>query len=315
MREPELWFTRFLNPASPATTGLRNAFADKMKNLISIIIVSCFASSAWAQTLCVATYNLNYANRRGDQVLDAIATSDPDLICFQETTIQSERFLREHLEKTHPFFYSVGHKGQYFAERFAFASKTKLTNVKFTEPNAGLFGFYAATVDTSRGPIQVVNVHLSPFQFKRGGGIADAMTALSATEANHAIEIGAIVEAIDRRKPTIVLGDFNSISTFVAPQRLVDLGMIDAFGSVHAEADSHPTWSWPTRPLPIALRIDYIFHTDHFITTKSEVVRRDGSDHALVFAVLKIGEQSDAHGAAKPIELPVESSSSPPGDR
>jgi len=286
-----------------------------MKNLISIIIVCFLASSARADTLCVATYNLNYANRRGDQVLDAIATADPNLVCFQETTIQSERFLREHLEKTHPFFYSVGHKGQYYAERFAFASKTKLTDVKYTEPNAGLFGFYAATVETTGGPIQVVNVHLSPFQFKRGGGIADAMTALSATEEVHAIEIAAIVEAIDPNKATIVLGDFNSISTFAAPKRLVELGMIDAFASLHDDADAHPTWNWPTRPIPVTLRIDYIFHTPHFTTTKSEVLRRGGSDHALLYAVLKIGEQSDAHGAAKSGVLPVDNLSSPPGDR
>ncbi|MCB9925888.1 MAG: endonuclease/exonuclease/phosphatase family protein [Planctomycetaceae bacterium] len=286
-----------------------------MKNLISIIIVCFLASSAWADTLCVATYNLNYANRRGDQVLDAIATADPDLVCFQETTIQSEGFLREHLKKTHPFFYSVGHKGQYYAERFAFASKTKLTDVKFTEPNAGLFGFYAATAETTRGPIQVVNAHLSPFQFKRGGGIADAMSALSATEEVHATEIAAIVEAIDRNKATIVLGDFNSISTFAAPKRLVELGMIDAFASLHEDSDAHPTWSWPTRPIPISLRIDYIFHTPHFTTTKSGVLRRVGSDHAMLYAVLKVGEQADAHGAAKSGVLPVETLSSRRGDR
>lgn len=286
-----------------------------MKNLISIIIFNCFASSAWADTLCVATYNLNFANRRGDQVLDAIATADPDLVCFQETTIQSEGFLREHLKKTHPYFYSVGHKGRYYAERFAFASKTKLTDLKFTEPNAGLFGFCIATVETTRGPIQVVNVHLSPFQFKRGCGIADAMTSLSATEEVHVIEIAAIVEVIDPKKATIVLGDFNSISTFAAPKRLVELGMIDAFASLHDDADAHPTWSWPTRPIPVKLRIDYIFHTPHFTTTKSEVLHRDGSDHALLYAVLKIDEQSDPHGAAKAGVLPVENLSSPPGDR
>lgn len=286
-----------------------------MKTLISSIIVCILSSSAWADTFCVATYNLNYANRRGDQVLDAIATADPDLVCFQETTIQSERFLREHLEKTHPFFFSVGHKGQYYAERFAFASKTDLTDVKFSTPHAGLFGFYAATIEIAGTPIQVVNVHLSPFQFQRDGGITGAMTALSATEEKHALEIAAIVETIDRSKPTLVLGDFNSISTFVAPKRLVALGMIDAFGSVHAEADSHPTWSWPTRPIPIALRIDYIFHTDHFTATKSKVLRRDGSDHALLYAELKIGERSDAHGAAKSGDLPVENCLSPPGDR
>lgn len=261
-----------------------------MKNLTLIIIVFVLATSASADSFCVATYNLNYGNRRGDQVLDAIATAAPDLICFQETTVQSEQFLREHLAKTHPFFYSVGHKGQYYAERFAFASKTKLTDLEFTAPSAGLFGFYSATIEIAGRSIRIVNVHLTPFQFKAGGGIADAMTALSAAEENHAIEIAAVDEAIDTKLPTIVLGDFNSISTCVAPKRLTDRGMIDAFASLHNDANAHPTWSWPTRPIPIAFRIDYIFHTAHFTASKSEVLRRDGSDHALVFAVLKFSE-------------------------
>jgi hypothetical protein len=66
-----------------------------------------------------------------------------------------------------------------------------------------------------------------------------------------------------------VLGDFNSITTYSAPERLVELGMIDAFASIYDDADADPTWSWPTRPIPVSIRIHYIFHTPHFTTTKS----------------------------------------------
>ena len=166
-------------------------------------------------------------------------------------------------------------------------------------PDGGLFGFYTAILDYNSERVQIVNVHLTPFQFKRGGGISDAITALTTTEETHAKEIDAIAKAIDATRPTIVVGDFNSISTFVAPQRLLKLGMVDAFASIHENADSHPTWNWPTRPIPLSLRIDYIFHSNHFSTTKSEVLRRDGSDHALVFAVLTHGEPSDAQGTSR----------------
>ncbi|QDV87858.1 endonuclease/exonuclease/phosphatase family protein [Planctomycetes bacterium TBK1r] len=266
-----------------------------MKTLASLLIVALtLASNASADSIRVATYNLNWGNRRGDQVLDAIGAANPDLICFQETTVPSERFLRERLAKTYPYFHATGHDGRYAGERFAFASKIELTDVTFVPPTAGLFGFYSANLNLSGTHVRIVNVHLTPLQIKRGGGIRDAMAALSTTEDKHAIEIDAIVDAIDCQRPTIVVGDFNSISSFRAPRRLAGLGLIDAYASVHDDADTHPTWSWPTRPLPLALRIDYIFHTQHFTTMESEIVRRDGSDHSLVVAVLKCGEPSDA---------------------
>ncbi|MDM4019533.1 endonuclease/exonuclease/phosphatase family protein, partial [Roseiconus lacunae] len=266
----------------------------EMKKLASLLIFALtLATNASADSIRIATYNLNWGNRRSDQVLNALETAAPDVICFQETTVQSERFLRDRLAETHPHFHSAGHNGRYAGERFAFASKIKLTDLEFVPPTAGLFGFYSATLKRFDTSVRIINVHLTPFQMKRGGGVRDAMTALSSTEDKHAIEIDAIVDAIDCQRPTIVVGDFNSISTFRAPKRLAELGLIDAYASVHDDADSHPTWNWPTRPLPLALRIDHIFHTQHFTTTDAEIVRRVGSDHFLVVATLEFGEPDD----------------------
>jgi endonuclease/exonuclease/phosphatase family metal-dependent hydrolase len=260
-----------------------------IKTLIFLlIIVFLHTTDACGQSIRIATYNLNWANHRGDQVLDAIGTADPDLICFQETTVQSEAFLRSRLSKTHPHFHAVGHQGQYAAERFALASKIELAELSFVPPAAGLFGFYSAKLQFAGEVIHVVNVHLAPVLLGRGSGIRDAMAALSSTEEIHRAEIAAIAEVIDPQRPTIIAGDFNSLSTFNAPRKLVELGFVDAYASVHEDADNHATWHWPTRQLPLALRIDYIFHTRHFVTSEATIIRREGSDHTLVVAELKL---------------------------
>ena len=282
---------------------------------MGLVFILCFG--AQAQSLCVATYNLNNGNRRGDQVLDAISRASPDLICFQESTTQSEQFLRDRLAKTYPFFHSVGHEGKYYAERFAFASKTKLTDVEFVPPTQGLFGFYLATLEVGRDArvpssevgrdtgvpsqkIQIVNVHLTPFHGNLKDGVLGATSALASTEKTHAVEIDAILKRVDEKLPMIILGDFNSLSSFVAPKRLKEQGFKDAFAELNSKPDSHPTWTWPTKPIPISLRIDYIFHTDHFITKKSEVVRREGSDHFLLFAEFDLETETAREGTPQP---------------
>lgn len=290
---------------------------DHFRLFGAIGIVFILGLGAQAQSLCVATYNLNYGNRRGDQVLDAISKASPDLICFQESTVQSEQFLRDRLAKIYPFFYSIGHQGKYYAERFAFASKTKLTDVEFVAPTQGLFGFYLATLEIGRDAwapnsevgrdglvpsqkIQIVNIHLTPFHGNLKDGVLSATSALASTEKTHAFEIDAILKRVDEKRPTIILGDFNSLSSFVAPKRLKELGFKDAFAELNSKPDSHPTWTWPTKPIPISLRIDYIFHTDHFIANKSEVVRREGSDHSLLFAEFDLARKEGNKEAAKP---------------
>jgi endonuclease/exonuclease/phosphatase (EEP) superfamily protein YafD len=261
------------------------------------VVVLLLPTSAVGQSLRVATFNVNFGNRLGDQVLDAIAESKADIVCLQETTPQSEAFLRKHLAATYPEFHCVGHKGHYYAERFAFASRVKPQDIIFAPPEHGLFGSYSATFPCGEQAVRVINVHLSPFGIPRGSTFVEGMAAISGTESKHAREIAEILKKVDAEIPTIVAGDFNSLSTFHAPMALVEAGFIDSFASLHADPDKHHTWQWPTRPLPIKLRIDYVFHSNHFNTVDSAIIRRNGSDHFLVVSGLKLGEESD-----KPIQ-------------
>lgn len=120
-----------------------------MKFLIALLLIAPLAalqpSGASAQGVQIATFNLNWGNRRGDQVLEAIAAANADILCLQETTPQSEQFLSERLADRYPEFHAVGHAGKYRAERFVFASKLPPQKLRFHPPVDGLFGFYAPT--------------------------------------------------------------------------------------------------------------------------------------------------------------------------
>ena len=261
-----------------------------MSSVTVLMLLSVLASSAVAEdtgaVLRVATYNINWGNVRLPQVGEAIATSKADVVFLQETTAQSERFLRAKFRRQYAHMHFVGHQGRWAAERFGFLSKYPLTDLRFDPPRHGLFGSYHATCAFGDKRIQVVNVHLTPFVVRRGGGLGDLFKLLAKTEQTHAAEMRHATRRLDASLPTIVAGDFNSLSSFAAPKHLEELKFIDSLASVVKEADKSTTWRWPTRPVPLRLRIDYIFHSPHFKTQTAKVVDVTGSDHHLVVCEL-----------------------------
>jgi endonuclease/exonuclease/phosphatase (EEP) superfamily protein YafD len=270
--------------------------------LLSLVFLFVHGSSIAeerAQSVRTATYNVNWGNPGDQRFLDAILTSNADVVFLQETTSQSERFLKWQLLKaSYPYFHATGHDGRFAAERFAFASKIPLQEVAFTPPDKGLFGFYSASCDLGGTRTTLINVHLTPFGVQRGSDILQMITTVCDTERTHAAEIGDVCKRLNAKRPTIVAGDFNSISTFVAPSQLRKAGLIDSFAATHDNAAAHPTWSWyfPTWPLPLALRcrIDYIFHTNHFCTIRSDVIESGGSDHFLLVSELMVVDPTHA---------------------
>jgi len=255
--------------------------------LLQVVVV---VSQASAQTVRIAPYNVNCSNRQSDQELDAIKTANADIVCLQETTPSLEELLRKKLAREYPVVHSAGHKGTIPAERFTFVSRQELQDLEFHPPAAGLLRCYAATFKFGDHKVHLLSVHLQPFRIRRGAGFRNAMRTISNTELTHANEIKAILKLLDSEAPTIVAGDFNSVATFKAPQLLRAAGFIDSFATVHQNPESHPTWHWPSEPVPLNLRIDYLFHSAHFKTLQSKVVQREGSDHSLVVSELGIIE-------------------------
>ena len=134
--------------------------------------------------------------------------------------------------------------------------------------------------------VRVISVHLAPVQFPREGGVLGTLSALQAVEETHRAEIEFLLECLPKDIPVVIVGDFNSISTFAAPTALIGHGLVDSFAAVNQDADTCPTWHWPLKYGEVSLRIDYVFHSQDFRTTASRVIRSNASDHYLLVSEL-----------------------------
>lgn len=257
---------------------------------ISLAIVFLNICDGYAQKLRIATYNVNCRNNQREEILGAINAADADVVCLQETTRPLEAFLVKHLASTYPHIHSAGHQGKILAERFTIAAKYELHDLVFHPPEAGLFGFYSAELELGKERVYLVAVHLAPFLVRPGAGLRKVIGAISEAETVHAREMEAILQSVNANKPTVILGDFNSVANLRAPQQLLANGFVDAVASAHENAEAHPTWFWPTKPLPLQLRIDYIFHTSQLKTLNAKVIQRKGSDHSLIVAEVELSK-------------------------
>ena len=69
---------------------------------------------------------------------------------------------------------------------------------------------------------------------------------------------------------------------FVDERNLRDLIFVNASGAIKENANTHPTWRWPTRPLSVALRVDSAFHLSRFETSEPKIIKRADSRHSCV---------------------------------
>lgn len=280
-----------------------------------LIVVPC--SGVQSQSLRIATFNVNYDNLATDEIVEAITSSNADVLCIQESTKRSLAILRQRLSDVYPHRTTVG--------EFSFASRSELQDLQFYESGRGC---YSALVTIGRRRMRIVNVHLSPPSVHENPNIVGLLQALKISDERNRNEMAAILEHIDASIPTVIAGDFNSLSVSKAPSLLRALGFIDSYATIHQDADSNSTWDWQSMQklepryvkkdlpfaefagnLPFGLRVDFIFHTDHFRTLSSEIIPGGGSDHYLVVSELKIDEQTHPREPASGPSLGGESSS------
>ena len=156
--------------------------------------------------------------------------------------------------------------------------------------------------------LQFVNVHLQPALLSRGINFTAAMQAFRQMEETHAREIEHVVKNLPLESPTLIAGDFNSMSSFAAPTFLAGKGLVDSFASVTDQPDTRVTWRWPTKLLELSGRIDYIFHTRQLRTVRSEIIPSTASDHHLLVSRLQWQREPIAglDGAGSPAPNPAD---------
>lgn len=252
------------------------------------LLCLAFCSGAVAEPFRLATFNLNWGNDDWDGIVETVKQADADVVCFQETTLEGERILRNRLRADYPYFHAAGHRGRLAAERFAFASRKPLSAVTYIPPRAGPFGHFAATAKLGGSEVRIINVHLAPVRARPTDSPLFVLRAMADAERERVAEIAEIMETVNPGVPTILAGDFNSVSTAVALQRLSALGFVDSVAATHDDPEAQKTWFWHTGTGTVSLRIDYLFHSPHFTAKETRVIPHERSDHALVLAELVV---------------------------
>lgn len=237
-------------------------------------------TTAPAGRFAVATYNVLYKNRDLKELVETIRKAQADLVALQETNAASERALRRELSRLYPHM-AFRHAPQ--AGGFALLSKSPLRNVTYVRPRHGYFGMLTARAMLGGKDVQVANVHLHPFNPRKG---ESPVAALLQSEKVREKEIAYFAKRLAPKGPVIVLGDFNTTSQMAAPKRLSSRGFIDSFASVTENSDRHATWRLQQPGMELGLRIDYIFHTADVRTVGSRVIPSKASDHDLVVSKL-----------------------------
>lgn len=103
-------------------------------------------------------------------------------------------------------------------------------------------------------------------------------------------EINLLIQRGELDQPTMYMGDFNFIDRSATYRLLVDAGLTDTFRAVGLGAGlTFPTrfQYFPVR-LPLMVRIDYIWVSNHFKPLSSRVARGYGSDHLPVISEIAL---------------------------
>lgn len=236
--------------------------------------------------LKVATFNINFGNVDLQAIADTIANSGADFVFLQETNRQSANFLKEELRNRYEHSQFIHSNRRWAAGGFGFLSKRPFDAPRYLHATQGLFGTFVTKIDIDGTTVNLVNLHLSPIRIGQASGFGEVLAAVAAMEEVHEREAKDISELFDSKTPTIIAGDFNSTSNQRVPKQLLALGFVDAIGVTMDNADLHRTWRWPIRGREVGFRIDYVFHSPHFVPISGEIIHSEASDHHLVLSDL-----------------------------
>ena len=252
----------------------------------------------------LVSWNVNSLKVRLPQLLDFLATREPDVVCLQETKLEDVNFPRAKLEEAG---YQVAYAGQKTYNGVAILSKAPLADVQ-----VGIPGFddeqqrvLAATV----GGVRVICVYVPNGQSVDSDKYQYKLNWLSALTA-------WLKEELKQHPKLALLGDYNiapedrDVHDPVAwkdqvlcsePEReafrkLMELGFKDSF-RLFEQPERSFSW-WDYRMLGFrrnhGLRIDHILLSEPLVSSCSESsIDRDmrklerPSDHAPVIAVIQ----------------------------
>lgn len=222
--------------------------------------------------LRVMTYNL-----LGDDRPDVAAQvrlmrdSGADVIALQEVSERAAAEIERGLADVYPYrvLYPLGIPGT------GLLSKYPILEEQSIHLRTSLLSL-RATLYVNGTPVTVISAHPPPPSLSGAG-----------YSARGNADTADLADMITAGGPGLLLGDFNATDQSSAHALIRETGLYDAF----REAGWGYGPTWPSRAggreyFPPVVRIDYIWHTDHFRATRAWVGGDAGSDHLPVLAAL-----------------------------
>lgn len=231
-----------------------------------------------AHSIRVGTYNVFTGAHDTARTVKAIRRMNADVLLLQELSPQGAKSLDQALK--------LDFRYRHFTQGVAILSRYPLRNSRYEQSQHGINGFLVTEIQSPGGKFQVASLHLDPLRiWTTREKWSLPMQLMGGQNDVHRREVIQIVKSLRPGLPTIMGGDFNSMSG--APIRqLQKLGYADSFAKVNQHPDKTPTLHFKLFGFQTGRRIDYILHDSSFQTIQSQVLPGTPSDHDSVVSVL-----------------------------
>ena len=236
-----------------------------------------------SDAISVATYNVISMTSDPQRVTDVVASLDADLIGIQELgPAHADQFARDLLDA---YPYQALHP-QLPVHGVGLLSRFPIIEEEIIHPVPDSMLYMRAVVEIGGVPVTVYVVHPPPPQ--------SIMIPITYDDTRRDTEISILYNDYLQHEtgPLIVVGDFNMTDQSDAYQQVDEL-LHDSF----RQAGSGLGFTFPdqirstVRLLPLLLRIDYVWHDDHFTAHHAYVGGDSGtSDHRPVVAELSFDQ-------------------------
>lgn len=225
------------------------------------------------------TYNVHYGNPAPQTFLDAIERANVDIVLLQEITSEWRDLLEKRFKDR--YAHRAFHTGR--AGGIAVLSKLpiKRDDLWHAHQTGAYFPAQRIILDTPKGDVQVLNVHLRP-AIENGSWIKGFMS----TPPIRQKEIAAHWDKIDTTLPTIVAGDFNEDPDGLAIRFLAGRGLarVPTTGPTtwhYAKTVKGQAWDL------LKMDIDHVLVDGNFTTKNAHVMDAGTSDHRPVVVTIE----------------------------